>query len=207
MTNVSTDQEFAGKMQKLQTLLHDLETFPDPAAREKMAESVQSLMDFHGAGFARIIDHLQNAGDTGTALLSKLGEDELVSSLLLLYGLHPLELESRVKLALEKVRPYLKSHGGNVQLLHVEDGIVHLEMQGSCHGCPSSAATLKNSIEEAIYEKAPDVVRIDVIGVTEPEIKLPVGFVPIEQLTSHLKGDHHENLQQQTAGGCACRGH
>jgi len=81
---------------------------------------------------------------------------------LLLYGLHPLDLESRVGQALEKVRPYLHSHGGNIELLGLTDGIVRLRLHGSCHGCPSSAQTLKQTIEEAIFEIAPDVTAIEV---------------------------------------------
>jgi Fe-S cluster biogenesis protein NfuA len=81
-----------------------------------------------------------------------------------LYGLHPLDLETRVRQALEQVRPYLQSHGGNVELLGVEGGIIRLRLQGSCHGCPSSAQTLKSTIEEAIAEKAPDAAGLQVEG-------------------------------------------
>jgi Fe-S cluster biogenesis protein NfuA len=62
------------------------------------------------------------------------------------------------------VKPYLHSHGGNVELLGIEEGVVRLRLHGSCHGCPSSSATLKNTIEEAIMEKAPDVAGIRVEG-------------------------------------------
>jgi Fe-S cluster biogenesis protein NfuA/nitrite reductase/ring-hydroxylating ferredoxin subunit len=85
----------------------------------------------------------------------------------MLYGLHPVDFSTRVLGALEKVRPYLQSHGGNVELMGVDDGVVRLQMQGSCHGCPSSAMTLKLAIEEAIYDAAPDVVEIAVDGVVE----------------------------------------
>ena len=91
-----------------------------------------------------------------------------MASLLLLHGLHPLDLEARVRQALEQVRPYLRTHGGDVELLGVDDGVVRLRMQGSCHGCPSSAVTLKHTIEEAIYDAAPDVAAIEVEGVVEP---------------------------------------
>jgi Fe-S cluster biogenesis protein NfuA/nitrite reductase/ring-hydroxylating ferredoxin subunit len=87
---------------------------------------------------------------------------------LLLYDLHPVDLETRVRGALEKSRPYLKSHGGNVELAAVEDTVVRLRMQGSCSGCPSSAVTLKLAIEQAIYEAAPDVSAILVDGQAEP---------------------------------------
>jgi Fe-S cluster biogenesis protein NfuA len=73
-----------------------------------------------------------------------------------------------VSQALDKARPLLKSHGGNVELINLDGGVVRLRLQGSCHGCPSSSATLKNAIEEAIYSLAPDVNGIEVEGEIEP---------------------------------------
>ena len=90
-----------------------------------------------------------------------LDEDELVSHLLLLHGIHPVPIEARVRTALDEVRPYLDSHGGNVELVAVEDGTVRLRMEGSCSGCPSSAMTLKLAIEDAIRKHAPDVGEIE----------------------------------------------
>jgi Fe-S cluster biogenesis protein NfuA len=112
-------------------------------------------------------------------LVLKLAGDEVVGGLLLLHGVHPLPLESRVRQALEKVRPYLASHGGNVELLDVRDGSVSLRLQGSCDGCPSSAMTLKYAIEQAISETAPDVVAIQVAGVTPPP-QPTAGFIPTD---------------------------
>ena len=61
--------------------------------------------------------------EDGQSIIDELGQDELVGSLLLLHGLHPLSLEARILQALEKIRPYLGSHGGNVELVSVdEDG-------------------------------------------------------------------------------------
>ena len=65
-------------------------------------------------------------------------DDELVSHLLLLHGLHPVSLGDRVLDALDEVRPYLESHGGDVELVGMEGPVVRLRMQGSCSGCPSS---------------------------------------------------------------------
>jgi Fe-S cluster biogenesis protein NfuA len=82
--------------------------------------------------------------------------------------------------ALEEVRPYLRQHGGGVELLGIEDGVVRLRLEGSCNGCPSSAVTLKLAVEEAIQRAAPDVERIEAEGAAEPsgllqiEIACPV---------------------------------
>jgi Fe-S cluster biogenesis protein NfuA/nitrite reductase/ring-hydroxylating ferredoxin subunit len=93
-----------------------------------------------------------------------LAGDELVEHLLLLHGVHPVGVEQRVRDALEGVRPYLGSHGGDVELLGVEDGVAHVRMQGSCEGCPASAMTLKLAIEDAVLKAAPDVDRVEAAG-------------------------------------------
>ena len=154
-------------MEKVEALIRKVESLPDPAARAITLELVQALMDFHGAGLERLMEIVAEAGDPGYEVFDKFAADELVGSLLLLYGLHPLPIETRVTKALEKVRPYLDSHGGNVELLGINDGIVRLRMEGSCKSCPSSSVTLKLAIEEAIYAAAPDVVAIEAEGVTE----------------------------------------
>ncbi len=101
--------------------------------------------------------HLCDAsGDIARAF----AEDELVSHLLLLHGLHPIPLQARVLDALGEVRPYLESHGGNVELLEVGGSTVRLRMQGSCSGCPSSAMTLKLAIENAIQKAAPEIEEV-----------------------------------------------
>ena len=79
-----------------------------------------------------------------------------------------MSVEERVRDALEGVRPYLGSHGGDVELLGVEDGVARVRMQGSCEGCPASAMTLKLAIEDAVLKAAPDVDRVEAEGATEP---------------------------------------
>lgn len=171
------EKEFQQRVQRVGDLISEIETQADPDTRAKALEVVQSLMDFHGAGLRRMMDIIAEAGGAGYAIFDDFARDGLVGSLLLLYELHPLELETRVKQALDKVQPYLASHKGGVELLGVAGGVVRLRMQGSCDGCPSSAMTLKLAIEEAIYEAAPDVTAIEVEGVTpEPS---PSGLVQI----------------------------
>ena len=101
--------------------------------------------------------------------------------MLLLYDLHPVDIETRVLAALEQVRPYLKSHGGNVEFLGLAEGVVHLRLEGHCHGCPSSTATLRTTIEKAIYEAAPDVAGIEVEGLT-PAPPGGNGFVSLQKV-------------------------
>ncbi len=92
----------------------------DPAARAAAQELVRTLMELHGAALERMLGMIHEAGGPADGLIDQFGDDELVGSLLLLYGLHPVDLETRVRQALEKTRPYLRSHGGNVELAGVD---------------------------------------------------------------------------------------
>ncbi len=169
--------DLENQMQRVDELVQEIETWADPNLRSKAVELVQALMDFHGAGIDRMMEITANKGAAGFAIFDEFAKDNLVGNMLLLYGLHPLDIETRIKNALEKVRPSLNLHEGNVELLSVNDGVVNLRLQGNCDGCPSSALTLKHTIEEAIYNAAPDVVSIEVENLTES--KSQNGFVQI----------------------------
>jgi Fe-S cluster biogenesis protein NfuA len=168
----------AEQIARVEGLLGQLEALPDASARETATETMQALLDLYGEGLGRIVDVLA-AHDDGT-LAEALADDDLVAHLLLLHGLHPVPVEERVQAALASVLPYIESHGGNMQLLGVEDGIVHLLLEGSCSGCPSSAITLKLAVEKAIFEAAPDVTEVraqdGAANVSEP----PSGLLQLE---------------------------
>lgn len=169
----------AQNMEQIEGLIQKIENLPDAEARASALALVQALMEFHGAGIERMMEIIADSGEGGFAVFDSFAQDDLVGSLLLLYGLHPLPLEARVTQALDKVRPYLDSHGGNVELLGITDGVVRLRLQGSCKSCPSSSLTLKLAIEEAIYAAAPDVVTIEADGVVEQPAVSKSGFVQI----------------------------
>jgi Fe-S cluster biogenesis protein NfuA/nitrite reductase/ring-hydroxylating ferredoxin subunit len=142
----------------VERLLEEIEALPDATGRQMATEVVQALLELYGAGLERIVEQI--AARDGGALAQALAEDELVAHLLLLHGLHPVPVQSRVLDALGEVRPYLESHGGNVELLDVDGSAVHLRLRGSCSGCPSSAMTLKLAIENAIHKAAPEIEEV-----------------------------------------------
>jgi Fe-S cluster biogenesis protein NfuA/nitrite reductase/ring-hydroxylating ferredoxin subunit len=149
---------------QVEGLLEELESLPDRVAREKANETVAALLDLYGEALERIVAAVSEVDPEGR-VATTLGEDELVSHVLLLHDLHPAPLEGRVEAALDEVRPYLASHGGAVELKGVEEGVVRLALEGSCSGCPSSTVTLKLAIEDAIHKAAPDVEGIEAEGV------------------------------------------
>jgi Fe-S cluster biogenesis protein NfuA/nitrite reductase/ring-hydroxylating ferredoxin subunit len=170
------DQGLQERVARMETLLEEIETLADPNARSKAAEVVGVLLDLYGEGLSRMMEVVAQ-GEERERIFGAFADDELVSHLLLLHGLHPLDVETRVVRALEEVRPYLQSHGGNVELLGIEGGVARVRMQGSCDGCPSSTVTLKLAIEEAVLKAAPDLEGIEAEGVTEPPPKPAMTFV------------------------------
>lgn len=159
-----------------------------PVARERAEELVRLVVELYGSGLERVLEIVHDAGALDDRLLDRLTDDDLVASLLLVHGLHPYAVEERVARALEKVRPYLGSHGGDVELLDVTDeGVVRLRMLGSCDGCPSSSVTLKLAVEGAIEAAAPEIVRIEV---DTPAAASPVaGLIPVDALTARLRAN------------------
>lgn len=155
---MAEDNEFQQRIQQIEGLVHRVESLSDANARQTALELFQLIMELHGAGLDRMMGIAFDAGDTGRAIINRFADDELVASLLLLYGLHPLDLEGRVMAALEKVRPFLRSHGGSVELLGIADGVVRLRLGGG----GSSTQALRQAVEEAVYNAAPDVTAIQV---------------------------------------------
>jgi Fe-S cluster biogenesis protein NfuA/nitrite reductase/ring-hydroxylating ferredoxin subunit len=166
-------------------LLLEASAAAGPIVRERAEELVRLVVELYGAGLERVLELAYEAGALDDDLLASFAGDELVSSLLLVHGLHPYGVEERVERALDGVRPYLGSHGGDVQLLEVtDDGVVRLELLGSCDGCASSSVTLELAVEDAIHAAAPEILHIEV----EEKAKAAAsGVIPVESLTARLR--------------------
>lgn len=175
MADTLDAREFQSRLQCLESLLQEVEQFTDPAARAHMREIMQAVLELHGAGLERILGQLEAAGAAGAAVLDSIARDDVAGGLLLLHGLHPLDLEARVRQALDQVRPALRSHGGDVELLDLDDGNIRLRLVGNCHGCPSSTVTMKQTIEEAILARAPDANALEVEGAVADPLTTPDG--------------------------------
>jgi Fe-S cluster biogenesis protein NfuA/nitrite reductase/ring-hydroxylating ferredoxin subunit len=154
-------------------------------ARERAEELVRLVADLYGAGLERLLTILHELGRLDDEALAALAADDLVAGLLLVHDLHPYDVTTRVEQALDNVRPYLGSHGGDVELLAVSDDVVRLRLLGSCDGCPSSSVTLKLAVEGAIEAAAPEITAIEVETAAEATSPLsPV--ITVDSLWSRL---------------------
>jgi Fe-S cluster biogenesis protein NfuA len=174
---------------RVQELTEALEALPEGHAKDVAEDLIGAIMELYGDGLRRVVGALQEAGAAGQEIHAQLVEDGVVASLLLIHDLFPIDLETRVREALATVRPYMESHGGDVEFLGIDDGVARLRLEGHCKGCPASAATLELAIKEAIEEAAPDLAGLEVEGVVAPrkppgpspgllQIRMPNGDAP-----------------------------
>jgi Fe-S cluster biogenesis protein NfuA/nitrite reductase/ring-hydroxylating ferredoxin subunit len=148
---------------RVQELTGRLEDLDDPACRNLAEELTSAVVQMYGAGLERIVE----LADARTR--DEMSKDSLVAGLLMIHDLYPVPIEERVTQALDTVRPYMESHGGNVELLGIEDGIARLRLEGSCKSCRASSSTLELAVRQALEEAAPDLLGMDVEGVVEEE--------------------------------------
>jgi Fe-S cluster biogenesis protein NfuA len=158
------------RMAWIDELVGRLEKSPDPKLRDSARDLVGTLMELHHSALERILQAIveNTTVETADVLLGKLGVDPEVRSVLLLHGLHPAALKTRIEQALDDVRPSLRAHKGDVEFISVVGNTVELKLVGTCNGCPSSTSTFKNLIETAIFDRAPEIEQISVQGIQTP---------------------------------------
>jgi Fe-S cluster biogenesis protein NfuA len=181
---VAEDKDFRQRMQQIGDLVEKMEDIADPAVRATTKQLVELLMELHGTGFEKVLEITFQAGDAGVGIIDELARDPLVSGLLVLYGLHPEPLATRVAKALDRIRPSLRKQGSEIELLAVEEGVVRVRIVMRGAACGSTVKTIRSSVEEAIYEAAPDLTSLFMEG---PEANASSGFVALEKLMgNHL---------------------
>lgn len=173
------NQHTREQIEQVEFLLKRFDECADANVRDDAAKLVHALMDIHGAGLGRIVDLLANDGEPGAETLAKLAADETVSGLLVLYGLHPVSFNDRLRVAIEKLQPLLSSHDSSVEVISARPEMVHLRLVANGQGCHSGGAQLKQVIEETIMGAAPDLLTLQIEE--SPREVTPV-FVPLQGL-------------------------
>src|ERR1700728_2396219 len=182
------DAQWRSAGDRIQTLL-DATSAGGTVARERAEQLVSEVVELYGAGLSRVIAAVS---DQAPGMLNSLVSDDLVASLLLVHGLHPHDVRRRASDALDRVRPYLGSHGGDVHLLDIAGDTVQLQFAGSCKSCPSSAVTLELAVEDAIRAAAPEVSSIEVVA-PEPAAAESMTVIPAESLLAQVHSRVHAN--------------
>ena len=179
---MSEQKDFQERVRRIGALVEELETIADPAARSSARQLMQLVMEFHGAAIDRILEILANGGEPGMGFIEQLGRDPMVSSLLVLYGLHPETLETRVSKAVERLKLKLQRDGAAIELLAINDGVVSIRVTPGAHACGSTTGALRSQVEDSIYEAAPDIAGLTVEGL---DGKPATGFVSLDKLAKN----------------------
>jgi Fe-S cluster biogenesis protein NfuA len=176
---VTDRRVFQDQIRQLGKLITQFEQMPEGPQKVACRELVQLLMDVHGAGLERVMEIVFDDPNSGRAIVDNLAKDSVVSSLLVLYSLHPDDLETRVRKAVDQMLPRLRKLSCNAELVRVDEGVVQLQVNTSGHSCGSSAKDVRAIVEDVVYEFAPDVVALEILGLDEPSSS---GFVALESL-------------------------
>jgi Fe-S cluster biogenesis protein NfuA len=179
---VANSGGFQEQIKRLGELVSQLDQMPDGPQKAASRELMQLLMDVHGQGLERMLEVIFESREAGSALIDKLGKDEIAGGLLLLYSLHPDALETRVHAALERIRPRLRKLSCALDLVSIDGGVVRVRLTKSGHSCGSSTKELQGLVENGVYEIAPDITALEILGLEEPS---PTGFVALESLLSN----------------------
>jgi hypothetical protein len=176
---VANATEFHQRVQQLGKLVAELEQMPNSELKVAAGELVHLLMEVHATGIERMMEIIFDSEASGPETIDKLGADPIVRSLLLLYSLHPENLETRVQKSLEVLRPRLRKLNYGVEFISVDEGAVRLRVVSSGHACGSTTENVRSMVEEGVYEYAPDVTSLVIAGLEEPPSS---GFVTLQSL-------------------------
>lgn len=153
-------------MVRVGELADELLSHPDRKVRDETEEMLDWIDVFHREGLGRLVELIR--GWRGEIFLESVARDDIAGTFLATYdlGVGPTTdttAEDAVAEALEEIRPFVESHGGTIVVDTVVDGVVKVQMLGSCDGCPSSTATLTGGVERALREHWPNFRRLEVV--------------------------------------------
>ena len=187
------NSEFQERTEHISQLVERVNEIADVDARTTALELLQSVMDLHGAGLSRAVEVLADSGESGRNSLAKLSADPLLCGLMVLYGIHPVPLKERVSRAVEELAPQLRKRSATAELVAVDDVVVRVKATTGGSGCGASADEVKQMVEQAILEAAPEV-EILLEGLSSSE----AGFVPLSMIQPSLKEE--KRYEESTAG-------
>ncbi|GBD16764.1 Fe/S biogenesis protein NfuA [bacterium HR26] len=155
----TTARRLQQALAEIDALVQGFESAPDPVLRDQALRLLQLIDLLHRVGIGRLVQRFQRAAPQA---FQETLDDPAVSLLLELYELDEAGQRARVDRILAEVQPYIASHGGELRVLSVQDGVVRVQLGGTCSGCPASSQTLRHVVETALREGMPEFERLEV---------------------------------------------
>jgi hypothetical protein len=157
--------QFQERMQHIEELIAAIQEHANPVVLASAVEVVRSLLEVHRAGLEQILEQVSRQGEPGQAILNELLTNDLVSRLLLLHGLHPVDLATRVGQGLDQARLQLRAFGADVELQQATHEAVALRVRGG-------SEHVHWLLEQAILAAAPDVLRLEFVNADDRDTRL-----------------------------------
>ena len=162
------------QMLRVEELVDTLEKLGNPVARATVQELMKTLLALHRNGLERVLEIIHGTVDS-VETLAVLGSDNIVSNLLLLHGLHPVNVEVRLQQAIDQIGPMIRGHGGELEIVGVVGNKVRVRLLGKCS---LSAEALEHLLEEAVNTYAPDIQIIELEDQSRSQvIRIPLPLV------------------------------
>ncbi|MBS1793848.1 MAG: NifU family protein [Acidobacteria bacterium] len=155
-------EDFEGIAERIDRALKNVEELADENARMHALGLKTAIEDFHKFALTKIVQKLKS-DERGKELLFELVDEPSVYALLQLHGIVKPNVGARIVQVLDAVRPYMQSHGGDVEFVRFEDSVVYVRLAGACSGCSQSAVTLREGVEEALLHNIPEVKAVEVL--------------------------------------------
>ena len=146
----------------------------DEPAKARATDLKDAIEAFHKLALTRMVRALK-ADPRGKELLFDMVDAPEIRALLTMHGILRADPLTRATRALETVKPYVQSHGGDVELVRLEGDTAVVRLSGACRGCSLSAVTLRDSVTEALKAQVPEIARVEL---AEPEPDL----IPLDSL-------------------------
>ena len=172
------NEDFEQIAEKIDKALKNVEELADENAKMHALGLKTAIEDFHKIALTKIVQKLKS-DERGKELLFELIDEPSVYALLQLHGIVKPNINAKISQVLDMVRPYMQSHGGDVEFVSYENSVVYVRLAGSCNGCSQSAVTLREGVEEALLHNIPEVKKVEVVP-NEPSPSL----IQIESLKS-----------------------
>ncbi|HEX4382078.1 MAG TPA: NifU family protein, partial [Myxococcales bacterium] len=144
-----------GDLARLETIFASWEE----AQRLVVTTYAGAIEALQGEALKRLIRALKSNPAALSAMKGALA-DEVVYAVLRRHGIIKASLTERVEQALDRVRPMLASHGGDVDLIKIEPPQVHVRFTGACDGCPASMVTFHEGVKKSIEEACPEITQV-----------------------------------------------
>lgn len=156
----------------------------DDKGKQQALALKAAIEAFHKMGLTKIVQRLK-ADPRGKELLFDLVDEPSVYTLFAMHGLVRADLPMRVSRVLDSVRPYMQSHGGDVEFVRIEGTTAFVKLHGACNGCSMSAVTLREGVEEALFTHVPEIKAVEVVP-NEPGPAL----ITVDALLATLDADN-----------------